>query len=359
MSTECWIGTRKGLIKLDRCASGDWVFSPPRFMGEAVSMVLPPDADGVMYASLSLGHFGPKLHRSDDAGENWQEISTPAFPKTEKEEDAKSVELVWVLERGQDDCLWAGTVPAGMFKSEDQGMTWIHMASLNAMPGSEEWFGGGFDEPGVHSIQIDPRDKSKITIAISCGGVCFSADNGETWVNKAKGMRAEYVPPEQAGNENTQDPHRLIACPANPDRLWVQHHNGIFRFDEKDGTWTEIHNATPSNFGFALAVHPNDGDTAWFVPAMKDEYRIPVDNKLVVSRTRDGGASFEEFGEGLPTEHSYDLVYRHCLEIDAEGKMLMMGSTSGNLWVSYDAAESWTSLSTNLADIYCVKFRQL
>ena len=35
---------------------------------------------------------------------------------------------------------------------------------------------------------------------------------------------------------------------------------------------------------------------------------------------------------------------------------LMMGSTSGNLWVTDNGGDDWNCLSNNLADIYCVKF---
>ncbi|MEN8716352.1 MAG: hypothetical protein ABF384_15675 [Verrucomicrobiales bacterium] len=41
----------------------------------------------------------------------------------------------------------------------------------------------------------------------------------------------------------------------------------------------------PSNFGFAVAVHPNDLDTVWLVPAKKDEHRYLVNEEFVVSRT--------------------------------------------------------------------------
>ncbi|NKB32237.1 MAG: exo-alpha-sialidase [Pseudomonadales bacterium] len=355
MSKQCWIGTRKGLIKAEQSSDNSWSLSPPIFPGEPVSIVLPDNGSGAMFAALNLGHFGPKLHRSVDGGQSWQECNPPSFPKSETGE-GKSVELIWIMEFGADNALLAGTVPAGLFRSMDQGDSWEFLSSLNESPGSEEWFGGGFDEPGIHSIHVDPRDANKLTIAIFCGGVWYSEDNGVSWTNKAHGMRAEYVPPEQQGNVNTQDPHRLLACPADPDRLWVQHHNGIFRFDESDGIWQEIHDVNPSNFGFALAVHPHDKDTAWFVPAVKDERRIPVDLKLVVNRTRDGGKSFEALDKGLPQNHSYDLVYRHCLEVDDSGQSLLMGSTSGNLWSSADGGDSWSAISTNLADIYCVKF---
>ena len=89
------------------------------------------------------------------------------------------------------------------------------------------------------------------------------------------------------------------------------------------------------------ATHPHDPDTAWFAPAVKDECRVPVDGKVVVARTRDGGRSFDLLREGLPQEHAYDLVYRHGLAVDETGARLVMGSTTGNLWVSEDQGNSW------------------
>ena len=113
-----------------------------------------------------------------------------------------------------------------------------------------------------------------------------------------------------------------MQSPSAPDRLWVQHHNGIFRSDDGSASWREIADVPPSSFGFAVAVHPREPDTAWFVPAIKDERRIPVDGRLVVTRTRDGGETFDVLREGLPQEHAYDLVYRHALAVDQTGDRL-------------------------------------
>jgi len=104
-----------------------------------------------------------------------------------------------------------------------------------------------------------------------------------------------------------------------------------------------------------VAVHPRDPDTAWFVPAVKDELRVPVDGKLVVTRTRDGGKSFETLGEGLPSP-SWDVIYRHALDVDGSGERLAMGSTTGNLWVSESGGERWTQVSTHLPPIAQVAF---
>jgi hypothetical protein len=50
-----------------------------------------------------------------------------------------------------------------------------------------------------------------------------------------------------------------------------------------------------------------------------------------LNRTSDGGCSLEALCDGLTQTPSYDLVYRHGLEIDATGDRLIMGSTTGNL----------------------------
>ena len=67
MSDRIWIATRKGLFAAERSARG-WRMRPGAFLGDHVSMVLPDPRDGTLYAALSHGHFGAKLHRSTDGG---------------------------------------------------------------------------------------------------------------------------------------------------------------------------------------------------------------------------------------------------------------------------------------------------
>ena len=108
--------------------------------------------------------------------------------------------------------------------------------------------------------------------------------------------------------------------------------------------------ALPQLFGFAVAVHPRDGDTAWFVPEIKDEKRIPANGRFVVTRTRDGGKTFQTLSKGLPTEPAYDIVYRHGLEVSGDGNCLVMGSTTGGVWVSEDQGDSWQALAARTRD---------
>lgn len=369
MTTELWVGTRKGLFALQRQASGDWRIARTAFLGVPVSMVLYDGRSRRGFAALDHGHFGVKLHCSDDAGRSWREGAAPAYPpKPDGVQDLDpmrhepipwDLKQIWSLEAGGEERpgrLWCGTMPGGLFRSEDDGESWDLVRPLWDHPMRREWFGGGADYPGIHSIAVHPDDPDRVTIAISCGGVWATEDGGASWDCRAEGMWAAYMPPGEARNPNLQDPHRVVQCRERPDALWAQHHNGIFRSTDGAASWREITGAAPSSFGFAAAVHPADPDTAWFVPAAKDEERIPVDGKVVVTRTRDGGASFEALRDGLPQEHAYDLVFRHALDVAPDGETLAFGSTSGALWLSDDQGDAWQTLSVHLPPVYCVRF---
>ena len=363
-----WVATRKGLFHL---ASNDgWRIGGPSFLGDPVSMVLDDRRDGAVYAALNLGHFGSKLHCSRDRGHTWTELGVPSYagmpadaPHPEAPEGTPppqppTLKQIWSLEAGgadQDGRLWAGTLPGGLFRSDDGGREWALVQSLWDVPERSGWFGGGYDWPGIHSIAVDPRQSNHVTVGVSCGGAWATEDDGRTWECRATGMFAEYMPPARREDPSIQDPHRIAVCGTSPDVMWTQHHNGIFRTTNGGRQWAHVSSARPSGFGFAVAAHPHDPDTAWFVPAIKDERRVPVDAKLVVSRTRDGGQTFDVLDRGLPSP-SFDLIYRHALDVDDTGSVLAMGSTTGGLWISEDGGESWRTLSTYLPPIYAVRF---
>ena len=358
MSDLLRIATRKGLFVARRQRDGWRLETPPAFLGQPLSNLLRDPRDGVLYAALNLGHFGVKLHRSEDAGVTWAELPAPAFPKTDGEH-APAVDMIWTLVPGgaeEPGVLWAGTLPGALFRSSDRGESWTLNQALWDQPSRAKWFGGGYDKPGIHTILLDPRDPKAMTVGISCGGVWTSADGGESWNLGGRGLVAAYMPPELADQPEIQDPHRLAWCALRPERLWCQHHNGMFISDDAGKSFRSIEPPKPSAFGFAVAAHPSEPDTAWYVPAVKDECRVPVDGHFVVLRSDDGGRSFTAFDRGLPSAASYDLVYRHGLDVDESGRRLAMGSTTGNLWTSEDGGESWTALSANLPPIAAVAF---
>jgi hypothetical protein len=161
----------------------------------------------------------------------------------------------------------------------------------------------------------------------------------------------------------------LVMHDPRNDTLYAALNHGHFgiklhRSTDRGETWTEV--ATPQYppmpEGYVPKPIPFFNKTLdWALKliwgfANKDEKRCPLDGRVVVNRTRDGGKTFETLRRGLPQEYPYDLVYRHGLDIDESGNRLAFGSTTGSVWVSEDAGDSWQAVSSNLPPVYAVRF---
>ena len=371
MSDRIFVATRTGVFTLARArgrARPRWRVARAQFLGDNASMVLPDPRDGWVYVALGHGHFGVKLHRSANGGRTWEPCATPAYPPKPEGLDERdpnwnrpipwNTELVWALvpgHRSEPGVIWCGTQPGGVFRSKDRGGSWQLLDALWRHPRRPEWTGGGAEIPGAHSICVHPDDPRRVAVGVSCGGVWMTTDGGGHWDLRADGMRAAYMPPERTYDPIAQDVHCVVQCPVAPDVFWAQHHNGIFRSTDGCASWTEI-SGKPSSFGFAVAVHPHDPDTAWFVPGISDEHRIPPKGKVVVSRTRNGGSTFQVLRRGLPQTHAYDLTFRHALDVDGTGERLAFGTTTGSLFVSEDGGDTWEAASEHLPPVYCVRW---
>ena len=393
MADMILLGTRKGIVIFDRGHQG-WIPRPIEHAGIPVCYAARDPRDGTLWASLDHGHWGPKLSRSGDAGHNWQDapaikypagapyivkyLPTPDFdpeaPAAEPEYQDAAVYKIWNISFGPTDQpgrMYAGTIPGGLFVSDDGGESWTlnrplwnhdsRGGDLFAGPASSDncWHGTpasidyGIFEPGIHSIVVDPRNSAHVYVAVSTAGVIETTDGGNTWQGRNKGMLMDYLPNPEA--EWGHDPHFITGCPGQPDHLWQQNHCGIFYSDNGAQSWRKVSQPDAGvHFGFPVAVDDNDGRTAWVVPARGDMERMAIDGGLSVARTSDGGQSWQSFREGLPQHNAYDIVLRHSL--DVSGDCLCFGSTTGNVYLSEDRGESWQCLGNHFPPIYSVRF---
>ena len=226
------LGTRKGFIAY-HLQNRNWKVENLSFEGVPVSIAYADSRTGTWWAALDHGHWGVKLHRSKDRGKSWEEVAAPAYPEGEevKEGIKATTRYIWSIANGGKNFrsrMWLGTDPGGLFVSADDGNSFELVRSLWEQPSRKtQWMGGGRDQPGIHSIVIDPRDEEHIHIGISCAGVFETMDSGNTWQVRNKGLRADFLP--DPSTDVGHDPHILVAAPTNPDVLWQQNHCGIFR----------------------------------------------------------------------------------------------------------------------------------
>lgn len=392
MSDCIVLGTRKGTIILERNASG-WQPKPIMHAGIPVCFAARDPRDGTLWASLDHGHWGPKLSRSRDLGNTWEDVAlkypegarhivqylpTPDFdpeaPAGEPQYKDAIVYKIWHLAFGdasQPGRLYAGTIPGGLFISDDGGDTWeLNRPLWNHESRGGDLFAGdatsailwggtpasvdyGVFEPGIHSIIVNPRNPQHLYVAVSSAGVMESLDGGQSWAPRNTGMLMDYLPEPAA--EWGHDPHYVAICPGQPDHLWQQNHCGVFYSHDGAQTWQKVSQPEQGvHFGFPIAADPQDGRTAWVVPARADAERMAIDGGVFVARTTDGGASWQALRQGLPQKHAYDIVYRHAL--DAKDNCVCFGSTTGNLYVSEDRGDSWQCLGNNFPPVYSVRF---
>jgi hypothetical protein len=354
------LGTKKGVLVLEQGQKG-WRSKPLQHAGVAIPYAFFDGRTETLWASLDHGHWGQKLSRSRDGGATWEEVAPLKYPEKAESLGGKPATLryIWFLAPGgkeEPGRLYAGTVPGGLFASDDGGKTftlnsglWDHPTRLT------KWGGGGkdFDNPGLHSVVVDPRDRKRIWVGVSSGGVFETRDAGTSWEPRNKGTVATFLPDPTP--EVGQDPHFVQCCEAEPDVLWQQNHCGVYRSTDGGRSWSDLKNGHPVvGFGFAVAASATDPGRAWLVPGTSDDKRYAVDAALCVARTDDGGKSWAILRDGLPQENAFDIVYRHAL--DARGDAVAFGSTTGNLYWSEDRGEHWTTVGNNFPPIQSVRF---
>ncbi len=346
-------GTRKGLFLLrgdeDR---REWKVNDPLLPGWEIFHAVVDPRDGMLYACTNSFVYGATVHRSSDLGQTWERAEELGLP----EESELKLERTWHLEPGhesQPETLWLGGAPGVLFRSDDRGKTWEPVRGVVEHPTREQW------NPGAggmccHSIQLDPSDANRLYIGISAAGVFRTDDGGESWSPANKGTAADFMPDPYP--EVGQCVHKLLVHPSRPDRLWQQNHCGVYRSDDRGESWERLDgNGLPSGFGFPIALHPREPDTAFVVPEEGAENRVTCNGRLGIYRTRDGGASWAERPQGLPTP-AWSAVMRESMASDGLDPVgIYLGTQSGSVFVSPDEGESWVEAARQLPPILSIE----
>jgi len=371
------VATRKGAWFFHGDAKRKtWTADGPHFLGHTISHVQLDPRDGrTLLAAAKTGHLGPTIFRSTNLGRTWKEAQQPpAFAQAANGLPARSVDHTFWLTPGhasERDTWYAGTSPQGLFRSEDGGVRWAPLPSVNDSPQFREWMGtlqdGTPDGPKLHSVIVDPRDASHLYFGMSGGGVHESRDAGRTWATLIQGM--EVVGGFDPGNVSFHDPHCVRLCPGNPDRLYQQNHCGIYRMDRSGepshDVWQRIGRKMPKrvgDIGFPMVVHPRDADTAWVFPMDGTTVwpRTSPGGRPAAYVTRNAGRSWQRLDQGLPEGQAWWTLKRQAMTVDAQpAPALYLGTTSGELWIGRDEGARWSNIVRHLPEIYAVEVAEL
>jgi photosystem II stability/assembly factor-like uncharacterized protein len=346
------VGTRKGCFVLESDETRrDWELRGPYCENWPIyHAVLDTDSGTVFAAGASEWH-GASIWRSPDLGETWQQSSEGLTYADSGLKLSKVSGLTHAHGR-----LFAGAENPGIFESRDGGETWSLLSTLEGQPGSEAWNDPANQPPGhlgVPAILPHPEDAAHYWAIVQGVGIFETTDDGGSWTPRNKGLRADW-PLENP--EVGYCVHKLVMSPADSTRLYQQNHVGMHRSDDGGLSWTEITEGLPTEFGFAAAAHPHERDTFYVIPLDPGHGRTMPDGHAAVWRTRDAGVSWRRLDEGLPQRDAHVGVLREGMAIDRhERPGLYFGTSTGQLFASADEGDTWAEIASYLPPIRSVE----
>jgi hypothetical protein len=350
------VGTRKGCFILESDQDRrDWQIRGPYCDGWPIYNTTYDTSSGTIYASAASEWHGAGVWRSPDMGETW-ELSSEGLSYSEDGELKLSKIAGLTAAHGR---LLAGAEAAGVFESTDGGANWKLLSTLDGLNGRDDWNNPANQPPGhlgIPAILPHPDDRDRYWAIVQGFGAFETTDNGGSWTPRNNGLRAEW--PREYEDVGFCV-HKLVMAP-DRTRMYQQNHCGMHRSDDGGESWTEITEGLPSDFGFAAAAHPHDRDSFYVIPLDPAHSRCMPDGHASVWRTSDAGSSWRRLDQGLPSRNAHLGVLREGMDIDTlDTPGLYFGTSTGQVFVSADEGESWDEVASYLPGIASVEVVQV
>jgi len=271
----------------------------PENLDEVKALLIDANDANLIYAGIRNSYNCYNFCRSTDAGENWVEVkfglSTPGGVSLAMTPAGFAPAALYVVVDGDD-----------VYKSSDQGKTWVGIAKSKIQVGS--W--------SPKRISVDPNAPNTIYMGNGWTNVekenfFKSMDGGETWAPAYASL--------------PEGPISVVAVQPSDSSVWVGFPEaGLSRSTDGAQTWSSM--AIPQASVMDLVAHPTDTGTVY---AVIDGWGRPS-----LAKTSDGGETW-----GYLDAAPFGL---QAVEMNPENpSILYAGSRYGYFYRSTNGGSSW------------------
>lgn len=274
------------------------------------ALAVHPTAPHTIFAGGDTGLFV-----SQNGGATWERVGVQG-----------AVPTIWSLaiDPVKPQTLFAGTRPAGVYRSRDGG---VHWERLTVDIVSECSIG----TPFVTSVLVDPDDHRTVWAGVEIDGVFRSRDGGETWTHMETGL---YDP----------DIHAMTIAATHPKRVYASTAREVFASINLGETWQPlgVKDKWPLPYARGLAVKA-DEPAVLFAGCGE----TTTGEKGHVLRTTDCGETWETLK--LPVQPNATIwgLATH----PANANRILAFSLFGEVYISDDAGDSWRKIAREFGEI--------
>jgi photosystem II stability/assembly factor-like uncharacterized protein len=279
-----------------------------------------------------VGTFDNGIYRTLDGGDSWDARSEMLPDKR-----VLSIAVSPCDQVSGRSVVYAGTEPSNLYRSEDDGRTWQSFPGLHDVPSAPTW---SFPpRPWTSHVRwIAPHhfDSSLLFAGIELGGVMRSRDGGEHWEDRKPGSQP--------------DSHVVLTHPVAAARVYEAAGGGVALSRDCGDSWQPVDDGMDRHYVWGLAADPADPDL-WYVSATwgpGHAHSGRGDARAALYRKR-GDAPWEALG-GMGGKPLRAMPYALSTLADRPNA-LVVGYDDGELLLTQNAGESWTTLQVRLPGI--------
>jgi photosystem II stability/assembly factor-like uncharacterized protein len=265
------------------------------------AFVVDPGTPGRVYAAANFGLFLSAVYRSEDGGHTWNHVASHRGNILDLEVGPDRPGTLYAALRSCSPSV-PSHLPgcaAEIQKSFDFGETWI---GTNAgLPGTT-----------IFSIAVDSTDPSRIYAGGDLG-VFVSTDAGDHWSAISEGLAC--LPTLSVRVRPSDGAVFAASGQLTASRLQC---GGIHRSVDGGRTWTP--SGLPPHYVTSIAIDPTDPRTMYAAAYWPGGFFVP---RGTVFLSTDGGDAWTEFGLGLPFMGVTDLA------VEAAGRRLHAATPEG------------------------------